>query len=100
MAIKHLKIFKYNFTFVFRNRFEKKEDFYLSDDFMWREWELGFWYKHNKAIGEKDFHEISDWKDNMVNVHMFGINLLIFKAWFTIDKGAMNMEIEDYEKER
>jgi len=98
MAIGHLKIGKLNFTFVFRHRFEKKEDFY--DDSTWREWELGFWYKHNKAIGEKDFHDILDWKDNMVNVHMFGINLLICKAWFTVDGGAMNMEIEDYEKER
>jgi hypothetical protein len=92
----YLTIFKYDFTFVFRHRFEKvKDENNVWDTLIeWREWELGFWFKRNKVVGRKTFNKPETWGDNLVNEYMFGINLLWCKAWFTVCKGAMNLDID------
>ena len=91
----YLKIFGYDFTFVFRHRFEKKKDENdIWDTLMeWREWELGFWFKRFEVVGRKNFHKPNDWNNNLVHEYMIGINLLWCKAWFTVSKGAMNIKI-------
>jgi hypothetical protein len=93
--IGYINLFKYNFTFVFRHRFEKKNEDDIWDTVMeWREWELGFWYKSYEIVGKKDFHIPKKWDDNLVRERMFGINLLWCKAWFTVSKGGMNIDID------
>jgi hypothetical protein len=88
----HLKIFGYDFTFVFRHRFEKEDDDSLMDKFtMWNEWELGFFYKRMSVVSRKRFQKIKEWDENLVYMYMLGINFLWFKAWFTVDKGAMRL---------
>ncbi len=91
----YLNIFGYQFTFVFRHRFEKKDENSLLDSFtMWREWELGFWFRRFQVVGKRNFHKPKEWNKNLVYEYMFGINLLWCKAWFTVQKGAMVMNID------
>lgn len=90
----YVKLLGYDFTFVFRHRFEKEDDDTLMNKFtMWREWELGFWFRRFETVGRKNFSKPEEWKNNMVNKYMLGINLLWCKAWFTVDKGAMKLDI-------
>jgi hypothetical protein len=95
MAIKHFKINKLNLTFVFRHRFEKPDEtigkFRLHSEF--RKWELGIWFKANKAVGSKDFKRPDKWKHNMVNTYMLGVNLLLCKAWVDWNIGAMEIDM-------
>jgi hypothetical protein len=94
--VKHITIFKYEFTFVFRHRFEKEDEESLLNSFtMWREWELGFFYRRFQIVGRKNFHKPAEWKNNHVYEYMLGINLLICKAWFTVQKGGMTLNIDD-----
>jgi len=91
----HLKIFGLNFTFVFRHRFEKEDENSLWDRMVeWREWELGFWFRRFETVGKKNFKKPEEWKNNMVYMYMLGINLLWCKAWFTVEKGAMTLNID------
>jgi hypothetical protein len=92
----HVTIFGLNFTFVFRHRFEKKKDENdIWDTLMeWREWELGFWFRRFETVGRRNFNKPEEWKNNMVYMYMFGINLLWCKAWFTVEKGAMTFDTD------
>lgn len=91
--IGHLKIFGYDFTFVFRHRFEKDGE--LLDRFtMWREWELGFFFRCFQIVGRKNFHNPKEWNKNLVYEYMFGVNLLWCKTWFTVQKGGMSIKID------
>jgi hypothetical protein len=95
MAVGHLKVGKLNFTFVFRHRFEKKRKENPLDDFtLWMEWELGFFFRRLQTVGKKNFHNPNEWKNNHVYMYMLGLNLLWCKAWFTVDRGSMNLGIE------
>lgn len=91
--IGYLKIFGYNFTFVFRHRYEKDREL-LDSHIMWQEWELGFFFRRFQVVGRKNFHKPKEWGKNMVYEYMFGINLLWCKAWFTVQRGAMVMDID------
>jgi hypothetical protein len=96
MAIRYAKIGKLNFTFVFRHRFEKPNKDSLLEDFtLWREWELGFWFRRMKIVGKKNFHNPKEWGNNLVHSYMLGINLLLCKAWLTLDKGGMSIKLKD-----
>ena len=93
----HLRIFGYNFTFVLRHRYEKKKD---ENDIWeklmeWREWELGFWFRRFRVVGSRNFHKPEQWKNNLVYEYMFGVNFLWGKAWFTVQKGAMVININN-----
>lgn len=95
-----LKIFGYNFIFVFRHRFEKEDENSLLDSFtLWREWELGFWFRRFQVVGKRNFHKPKEWGKNLVYEYMFGINLLWCKAWFTVQKGGMILNIENEQKQ-
>jgi hypothetical protein len=94
MAVGHINIGKHQFTFVFRHRFEGHGDDTVDKfraNMAWRSWELGLWYKRTKIVGQNDFKTPKKWKHNMVRSHMFGINLLICKAWVEYNKGGMNI---------
>jgi len=96
MAIKQFKINKLNLTFVFRHRFEKPDEvigkFRYRSEF--RKWELGIWFRANKMVSIKHFKNPDNWKHNMVNTYMLGINLLLCKAWvdWNIDGMVLDME--------
>jgi len=99
MAVGKVKIFKLEFTFVFRHRYEKEDENKLLHSLtMWREWELGLFYKKNRIVGKKNFNKVKEWNNNLVNQYMLGINLLICKAWFTVHKGGMTLNINNNEK--
>lgn len=92
--IGHLKIFGYDFTFVLRHRFEKKDENDIWDTLMeWREWRLGFWFKRWEVVGRKMFHKPEEWNNNLVYEYMIGLDLLWCKVWFTVNKGAMHLDI-------
>lgn len=96
MVIGKFKINELDFTFVFRHRFEKDENNKLIDKFtMWREWELGLFYKRWKIVGKKDFNKPKKWKNNLIPEYMLGINLLLCKAWFTVSKGGMDLSVNE-----
>jgi len=96
MAVAHLKIGKVNFTFVFRHRFERHEGVEkFWNNFEFRAWELGLWYKHNKMVGKKEFKTPAKWKNNLVSSHMIGINLILCKTWIEFNKGGMSIEIDE-----
>lgn len=84
---------KINFTFVFRHRFERHDisAHQFRSDMVWRNWELGLWYKRSKMVGQKNFNHPSKWKNNLVRSYMIGINLLICKAWVEFNKGGMQI---------
>lgn len=91
----HFKIFGYTFTFVFRHRFEKDDEDSLLHKFtMWGKWELGFFFRRFDVVGKKNFRKPKEWSNNLVHEYMFGVNLLWCKAWFTVEKGAMVMDID------
>jgi hypothetical protein len=79
---------------VFRHRFEKsRKDKPLGDFVLWGEWELGLWFRRMQIVGKKNFHILSEWKNNHVYMYVIGINLLWCKMWITFDKGGMSLEI-------
>lgn len=94
MAVRHTKILGLDFTFVFRHRYEKgSEEELLKKMTMWSEWELGFFFKRYMVVGKKNFNKPKEWGNNLCNEYMLGVNLLICKAWFTVSKGTMNLNI-------
>jgi hypothetical protein len=88
MAIGRLKIKKLNIMFIFRHRWERKDDPYK--DFqtvsMFREWKLGFWFKPSKMLGVKGFTM------HLVNMYMLGIDLLVCRAWVEWDVNGLHLE--------
>ena len=101
--VKKLNIGEVEITFVIRYRWEKNEDKtrkLMNDITMWRNWELGLWFKRIQIVGKKNFHKPSEWGNNLVNQYMFGINLLIWKLWITFVRKGMNIKIDENEKLR
>lgn len=95
-----MKIFGYNFKFVFRHRFENEDDAekLIHKFTMWGEWRLGFFFRRNRLVGKKEFSKPKKWGKNLVNEIMIGIDLLICKMWVTVSKGAMTLKLRDGEK--
>lgn len=95
MAIAHINIKTHQFTFVFRHRFEKYDDKIdqLKSNMDWRGWELGIWFRRTKIVGKKNFSKPKEWGNNLVPSYMFGIKLLICKAWIEYNKGGMSIKI-------
>ena len=53
--IKEVKILGYDFVFVLRHRYEKDNENKLLDNHtMWREWELGFFFKRKKGAFKRN----------------------------------------------
>ena len=98
-SIGHLNIREHQFTFVFRHRYEKRDDeLKMIRDVMWRKWKIGLWYRFSKSVGKKEFKNPNKWGPNLVGSHMFGIDLLILTAWVDYNKGAMILGIPDHKK--
>jgi hypothetical protein len=96
MSVAHAKIFKLDFTFVYHYRYKKNnEDEFLDRHTTWRQWELGLFFKRNKIVGRKNFNKPKEWSNNLVYEYMLGVNLLIWKMWFTVHKGGMSLELKD-----
>lgn len=89
--IGHIKIGGFKFTFVFRHKFEKNLKTF-DRLILWRDFKLGLWYKRSRLVGEKNSNKPCEWKNNLVNEHMVGINLIICKAWFTVSKGGLSLK--------
>lgn len=92
MSVAKAKIGKLKFTFVYRYRYEKYDDEtkkILHSHTMWREWRIGFFFKRNMIVGMKNFNKPNEWGNNLVPEYMVGIDLLIWKMWFTVHKGGM-----------
>lgn len=94
--VKELKIFGYDITLVWKYRYAK---IYKNEKIKslseWNKWEIGFFFKKNKIVSKKNFKQPKEWGNNLVNSYMIGINLLIWKAWFTISKNVMKIKIKD-----
>lgn len=91
---KHLKLGEFEFEFVFRHKYEKfYEEFeeLYNKTVRWKDYKLGLFFKRSKIVGRRNFNKTSEWKNNMVNEYMIGINLLICEAWFTVNKGGMRI---------
>lgn len=94
--IGHVKIFGYDFTFVFRHRYEKNNKKQLLYKMtMWREWKIGLFFKYSKIVGKRKFNQPNEWSNNLVKEYMVGIDLLICKAWFSVSKGVMKLNINE-----
>jgi len=88
VPVGRLSMFGYDFVFAFRHRFEKDDDI-LERLTSWREWELGIKFKRYKIVGKKNFNNPKGWKNELIYEYRFGIDLLICKTWFTVQKGGM-----------
>ena len=44
---------------------------------------------------KKNFKTPKKWHNNLVNSYMVGIDLLWIKAWFTVSKGTMKIDIDE-----
>jgi len=90
--IKKLKLGKLSITFVFRHRFEKSD---LLSRMEWRMWQLGLFYRHSNIVGRNNFKNPSQWKNNLVENHMFGVELLLCKFWIDVHYNGMELEINN-----
>jgi len=95
MSSKSKKILGLEFDFVYRYRFAKNSNESLLNSFtIWRNWELGFFFKRCQIVGRKNFNKPKEWSMNHVYMYTFGINLLIWKMWFTVNNGGMTLELK------
>jgi len=94
MAVGYINIGKSSFTFVFRHKFEKHDNTVerIRFNMEWRRWEIGLWYKFSKIVGRKEFKNPNKWSTNLVGSHMFGISLLICKAWVEYCRGGLYID--------
>jgi len=93
--IGHLKIGSLRFAFVYKYRYPKNPE--ILDRFTtWRDWRIGLFFKRSKIVGHKNHKNPNKWNDNLVKQYMVGLNLLIWKVWFTVHKGkTLKLEIKD-----
>lgn len=86
------KMLSRNFKIVLRHRWDdtaKKKKL----DMTFRMWELGFFCRKQKMVGEKDFETPSKWGDNLVSNYIIGFELLIAKIWIEFHKGGKTFEV-------
>ena len=84
--VSHLKIGNLEFVFVWKYRYSKNPG-ELDRFTTWREWNLGFFFKQNKIVGQRNSNKLKEWDKNLLKQYMVGLNLLIWKVWFTVNKG-------------
>lgn len=85
--IKKIKLGKTEFLFVFRHKWDNRNKQTYDSNF--RDYRLGIWFKRSKIVGKKGFNKPKEWKNNIVNDYMIGINLIICKMWVTFTRGGM-----------
>jgi len=89
--IKRLKTGRFRFTFVFRHKWDSRDELMDSSEF--RDYRIGLWFKINKIVGSKNFNNPKEWKNNLVNDYMIGVNLIICKAWITFNYGGKSFNV-------
>jgi hypothetical protein len=90
MMIKRTKIKGLNIKFVLRHQWEKVKFPYNR---IFRRKEIGVWYEKNYIVGSKNFHDVSQWENNLVPMYMVGIQFIFFKAWITIDYKGKSLKV-------
>ena len=81
---RRLRILGLNILFVFRHKWDNPKR-HRTYDYMFRNYELGIWFKKCRIVGKKDFRNPKAWANNMVNDYTFGINLLVCKFWVSVN---------------
>ena len=95
--VKKITISGWEFTFVFRHRWEDESD--MINKYEWNTWRLGIWFKKYRVIKKPKHNEsILGQKAILSNQYMFGINLLVCKFWFTICYRALILKLKDEKK--
>lgn len=84
---KRFKIGKLNTIVVFRYKWDDPDSLWTE----FRDYELGLFFRRDKIVGRKDFVNPKNWKNNLVYSYMFGIKLLICKAWITVDYNGTHL---------
>jgi hypothetical protein len=84
-----IKIGRLKINLVLRHRFETRNRL----DMTFRRWELGLWFRKNLVVGSHEFKNPSRWSNNLVGSYMFGVELLICKAWLEVNYGAMTFDL-------
>lgn len=83
---------KLNFCFVFRHKWDiENKKLRMLGDF--RDYRIGVWFKKSRIVGSNDFKTPSEWKNNLVNSYIIGINLLVCKAWISVDCGGKHIDV-------
>ena len=86
-----LKIGRIKFTFVFRHKWDSKDEIRFNSEF--RYYQLGLWFKRNKIVGSKNFNKPKEWGNNLVNDYMIGVNLIICKVWVSFNIGGKSLNV-------
>lgn len=89
--VRRLKICGINFTFVFRHKWDSKDERWFNSEF--RDYRLGLWFKRSKIVGSNNFNKPEEWDDNLVNDYMIGVNLIICKAWVSFNRGGKFLSV-------
>jgi len=96
--IKNLDIKKLHFCFVFKSRFGKPKDEiekFTKHNEMYR---LGLFFKKSKIVSTKNISDVNNWGKNLINQYMLGLDLIMIKFWFTLDKSGAHFEIDEEKK--
>lgn len=86
-----LKIGTIKFTFVFRHKWDSKDDLSYNTEFS--DYRIGLWFKRIIIVGSKNFNKPNEWGNNLVNDYMIGVNLIICKAWVSFNKGGKSLNV-------
>jgi hypothetical protein len=80
-----LKIGRININFVFRHKWDNKDEIYNIE---FRDYRIGLWFKKSRIVGSKNFNKPKEWDNNLVNNYMIGIDLIICKMWVSFNRGG------------
>lgn len=91
--IKKIKTKYFDITLVLRHRWEKT----LRVKYIhFREYQIRLWYRKDKCVAEKGFKKPTTWHKNLIDQHVIGVEILVFRAWVTINrKGIMEIPLRD-----
>lgn len=91
--VKKIILSGWELSFVFRHRWEGSDPI---DVYEWNTLSLGIWYKRYKVIKKPNHGQaILGQRAKLVNQHMFGINLLWCKFWFTICHRPLVLKLDE-----
>lgn len=90
---KTLKIGDVRIRLTIRHRFEKNLTT-LDKISEFRRWELGVWFRKDRAVGNKVKGIDAFKSNNLVNTYQLGFNFVLGKAWLTFDKNVLIMKID------
>jgi hypothetical protein len=82
--VKKINYFGYNFTMVFRHRWDKQNSVGYND--FKGILEISLWKRSSKAVAKKHLSNPKKWSKNLVSHNMYGITFLVFKFWINIYK--------------